>query len=448
MNDSNPASFLRRSPLEEKSLSAHVDDLAHDGRGIAHREGKALFIAGALPGEEVSFQLTARRQAYDEGWVRHVIKSSPDRVEPQCPHFGICGGCSLQYLAADRQLAVKQDWLLDNMNRIAKVRFAQVLEPLTGLHWGYRRKARLGVKEVTKKGRVLVGFRERQSTYLADLRCCEVIHPRVGSLLEELAQMVADLSIRNRLPQIEVAVGDTAAALSFRVLSPPNENDQVRLRAFGERHDIQIYLQSGGYQTTALLWPEEATLSYRLPLPDLELEFKPHHFIQVNAEINKKMVARVISLLDLKKNDVVLDLFCGIGNFTLAMARYARWVTGVDTDHNLLSWAKRNAEHNGIDNVLFSAADLSQDVTGQPWLGQKYDKVLLDPPRSGALEILPLIASLKPRRVIYVSCHPATLARDAGQLVHCFGYQLVKTGVLDMFPHTTHVEALAVFEHA
>ena len=425
-----------------------MDDLAHDGRGIAHVDGKAVFIEGALPGEDVRFHYTARHSTYDEGQIEAVITPSPDRLEPRCAHFGVCGGCSLQHLAAARQLAFKQHWLLDNLARIGKVQPGQVLEPLRGPSWGYRHKARLGVKQVIKKGRVLVGFRERHRSYLADLKRCEVLQPRIGSLLEALGQLIERLSIRDRLPQIEVAVGDEIAALSLRVLVPPSSEDQALLCDFGRQHDLYIYLQPEGPASTYRLWPEQAApLSYRLPGYDLELAFMPYHFVQINPAINRQVVEQAVALLEVQADERVLDLFCGLGNFTLALARRAREVVGVEGDANLVEWAGRNAARNGIDNVRFYAADLTRDVRAQDWMQGAYDKVLLDPPRSGALELIPQLAALQARRVVYVSCHPATLARDAGELVQRSGYRLVSAGVMDMFPHTTHVESIALFEH-
>jgi 23S rRNA (uracil1939-C5)-methyltransferase len=432
-------------PLPEP-FSTPIDDLAHDGRGVAHRDGKTVFITGALPGEQVNCRYTARHSKYDEGRAEAVLAASPERVEPQCAHFGLCGGCSLQHLEAGRQLANKQDWLLDNLSRIGKVQPQQVLEPLVGPHWGYRRKARLGVKYVAKKGRVLVGFRERNAPYLADLQRCEVLHPRVGGLLEPLGQLVGNLSIARRVPQIEVAAGDEAIALSFRVLDPPTDEDKAQLVSFGQLHELQIYLQSGGNHTTALLWPEQGELIYRLPNQGLELAFLPYHFVQINADINRPLVDRTIALLALQATDRVLDLFCGLGNFTLALARHAAEVVGVEGDKDLVAWAERNAVRNRIDNAGFFAADLSQDLSDVPWLKTGYDKILLDPPRLGAAALIPPLAALGAQRIVYVSCHPATLARDAGDLVHRFGYRLTSAGVMDMFPHTTHVESIALFE--
>ncbi|MFO1352708.1 MAG: 23S rRNA (uracil(1939)-C(5))-methyltransferase RlmD [Gammaproteobacteria bacterium] len=435
----------KRGPPQGE-YSATIDALAHDGRGLAHIDGKAVFIHGALPGERVSFTYRQRHSQYDEGSVSAIAEASPERVPPRCAHFGVCGGCSLQHLDARRQIAYKQDWLLDNLARIGKVEPEQVLEPLLGPAWGYRHKARIGVKYVQKKNRVLIGFRERDAPLVADLRRCEVLHPKIGGLLEELAELIGALSIRERLPQVEVAVGDTAAALSFRVLDPPNAEDEAKLADFGARHDIQIYLQPKGPATTHLLWPRHAELSYRLPGHGAILRFLPYHFIQINAAINQNMVLRVLELLDLGIDDHVLDLYCGLGNFTLALAPHAATVVGVEGEREAVEWARRNAAQNGIANAEFVAADLAGPVVDESWLRRRYAKILLDPPRSGAWEMLPHIAARQAERVVYVSCHPATLARDAGELVHRHGYRLARAGVMDMFPHTAHVESIALFE--
>lgn len=436
---------MQRKRLPAESFPAYVEALTHDGRGLTHKEGKAVFIQGALPGEEVTFKYTHRHSKYDEGKIDEIINASPDRVVPACAHFGLCGGCTLQHLDVEKQIAFKQDWLLDNLVRIAKVEPEQILEPVMGSFWNYRRKARLGVKYVSKKGRVLVGFREYGRPYVTDLSRCEVLHPPVGVLLQELAQLIAELSIYNRLPQIEVAVGDAVVALSFRVLNPPNDQDRARLAAFGQRHHIWIYIQPGGPETLYLLWPEyKESLSYQLPEQHLIVEFEPYHFIQVNARINRQMVNTAIDLLDLQGHERVLDLFCGLGNFTLALARHTREVVGVEGDQRLLDKARRNAGRNGLSNIRFFSADLTGDISTQPWVPQNYDRVLLDPPRSGALEIMPQVAAWGAHRIVYVSCHPATLARDIGELVHRFGYRLLSAGVMDMFPHTVHVESMAV----
>lgn len=439
--------MTKKSKLPAEPFTVHIDNLTSEGHGIARREGKVVFVEGALPGEDVRCIYTRRQSRRDEARTVEVLQAAPERVEPRCAHFGVCGGCVLQHLQPDEQLAVKQRWLLDSLTHIGQLQPAQVLEPLTGPLWSYRRRARLGVKYVAKKGRVLVGFRERHSPYIADLQRCEVLDERIGGLLEALAALIDGLSIRDRLPQIEVAGGDAMLGLNFRVLTPPSEADLVQLQAFGERHGFALYLQPGGPDSVRLLG-EQGRLSYRLPGFDLNLEFQPWHFIQVNAAINRQLVRQACKFLELEPESRVLDLFCGLGNFTLALARQAWDVVGVEGDASLVAWAQRNAILNGVANVQFYAADLAGDLTGQPWMQGGYDQVLLDPPRSGALEMMPQIAALGARRVVYVSCHPATLARDVGALVHRFGYRLERVGVLDMFPHTAHVESMAVLVRA
>lgn len=436
----------RRPRLPEGRFCARIDDLAHDGRGVAHIDGKAVFIHGALPDEQVAFRYSDRHSQYDEGRLEAVEQPAPDRVEPRCRHFGRCGGCSLQHLAAGRQLEAKQRWLLANLARIGRVEPQQVLAPLTGPHWGYRHKARLAVKYVPGKGRVLVGFREREQPLVADLSRCEVLHPRIGGLLPALGELIGGLSLYQRLPQIEVAVGDTAAALSFRVLASPTAADEERLSAFGRRHDLHIWLQPGGPASSYRLWPEQARLSYRLPAFDLTLEFRPYHFTQINNALNRQMVRQVVDLLQPAPTDRILDLFCGLGNFSLALARRCGAVVGVEGESGLVDWARHNADLNGIGNAEFHVADLTADPTARPWYHGGYNQVLLDPPRSGAAAAIAPLAALAPQRIVYVSCHPATLARDAGELAHRHGYRLRQAGVMDMFPHTAHVESLALFE--
>lgn len=436
----------RRRRVPDERVTATVEDLAHDGRGVARVAGKAVFIDGALPGETVSFRYIACRSQHDEARVETVIEASPERVEPHCEHFGLCGGCSLQHLEPTRQVLHKQTWLQENLQRIARLEPREWFAPIRGPHWGYRHKARLGVKHVRKKGKVLVGFRERYAPYVADLQRCEVLHPRVGTLLPALAALIQGLSIHERVPQVEVAVGDQAIALSFRVLDPPSDADCSALIAFAQAHQVQVYLQPKGPATTVPLWPTDPSLSYELSAFDLELQFLPYDFTQINPQINQQMVPRALSLLALEPHHRVLDLFCGLGNFTLALARQAGQVVGVEGEAALVERARANAERNGLSNTEFITADLSQPLTGQAWSQGHYDRVLLDPPRSGALAMMPVVAQLGAERVVYVSCHPATLARDAGELVHTHGYTLLGAGVMDMFPHTAHVESIALFE--
>lgn len=422
-----------------------VDDLSHDGRGIAHLNDKAIFIDGALVGEQVLARYTRMHRDYDEGRTEEVLRASPFRVEPECGHFTICGGCSLQHLAPEQQIHFKQDTLISNLERIGKVEPESVLPPLTGPHWGYRRKARLGVKHVPKKGRVLVGFREKRNPFLADIRSCPVLHPSVGQHIEALAELVSSLHAYNRIAQIEVAVSDTISALVFRNLDELTEEDRERLSAFARQHDLHILLQPGGPESVVPLWPESSELFYRLDDYDVELHFRATDFTQVNYEINRKMVARAMELLDVQAGEQVLDLFCGIGNFTLPIARAAGHVVGIEGSQEMVLRAGSNAALNGIVNAEFHACNLEEEIGNSVWYDRGYDKVLLDPPRSGAAAIIGQVAALNARRIVYVSCHPGSLARDAGELVNRHGYRLQAAGVMDMFPHTAHVESIALF---
>ncbi|HEX9625593.1 MAG TPA: 23S rRNA (uracil(1939)-C(5))-methyltransferase RlmD [Acidiferrobacterales bacterium] len=431
---------------------ARVESLNHDGIGVAHVDGKAVFIDGALPGETVRFRYHDKKRRYDTGGVLEVLAASPDRVVPRCPVFGVCGGCSLQHLASAAQLPAKQQVLRDDLERIGKVEPERWLEPLTGPAWGYRRRARLGARLVEKKGGVLVGFREKRKSYITPLQSCEVLHPRVAALLPALRDLIASLSCPNRVPQIEVAVGDGAeepqAALVFRHLEPFTDADRAALRAFGATHSVQIHLQGGAPDAIEPLWPQPAPpLSYRLPDHDLTLRFQPTDFIQVNGEINRRLVNRALELLAPAPEDRVLDLFCGIGNFTLPLARRAGRVLGLEADAGLVARAWDNARLNGIGNVEFGAADLYAEEGAAPWGGERFTLWLLDPPRTGAMEAVKHLPDDGggPRRILYVSCNPATLARDSELLVHVKGYRLEAAGALDMFPQTSHVEALALF---
>jgi 23S rRNA (uracil1939-C5)-methyltransferase len=422
-----------------------IEKMAHDGRGVARVENKTVFVDGALPGEEVTFSYVARHRNYDEAIVQEVLAASPDRVEPRCPHYRICGGCSMQHLAPEKQIAAKQQVLLDDLKHIGKVEPGEVLPPLTGPHWGYRRKARLGVRYVIKKERLLVGFREKTTNFLAELTRCETLHPSVGERLQALADLVRGLECYDQIPQIEVAVDDMQTALVFRIFVEPSAHDRARLRDFAREHNLCIYLQPGGNDTIAPLWPEQVELSYRIPSFDVRYLFGPSDFTQVNTDINRDMVARAVEMLEIGPDERVLDLFCGLGNFTLPIARRAKTAVGVEGSADLVRRARDNAERNGIANVTFHAADLSADLSQAPWWQGGFDKVLLDPPRSGAQETLAHLARLRIRRIVYVSCNPATLARDAGILVNEFGYRLEQAGVMDMFPHTGHVESIALF---
>jgi 23S rRNA (uracil1939-C5)-methyltransferase len=392
------------------------------------------------------FRYTRMRSNFDEGVVAEVLTASPHRVTPACEFFAVCGGCSLQHLDSAEQVRLKQAMLLENLARIGKVQVEAILPPLTGPVWGYRQKARLGVRYVHKKQRVLVGFREKHSAFLADMRSCKILNAAIGEQLEELSTTIRQLSCYKQIAQIEVAVGDEGAALIFRNLVELTGADKQVLIALGQRHAFQIYLQPKGPDTVSLLWPESASLSYRIPAYDINLAFRPNDFTQVNTAINQAMVTLALELLEPQATDRVLELFCGLGNFSLPLARQVSKVVAVEGDAALIRRAHENAARNGIENVEYHVANLMEDVQGLPWLHKRrYDKVLLDPPRSGAVEVLAVVAGLLPKRIVYVSCNPATLARDAGILVNEYGYQLLKAGVMDMFPHTTHVESIALF---
>jgi 23S rRNA (uracil1939-C5)-methyltransferase len=437
----------KKKPPPAGEFTADIVDFDHEGRGFARVAGKATFIADALPGERVRFKYLRTSRDVDEGQCVAVETPSPHRVTPGCAHFGLCGGCSMQHLAPDQQIAFKQKQLLDQLERSAKVVPAEIAAPITGHVWGYRRRARLGVREVSKKdvaGRVLVGFRERESSLLAALDSCQVIDPRVGLKLRELGTLIGGLSIRRAVPQIEVACSPDAVALVFRVLQTPSDADREALRAFGAREGFDIYLQTGGPDSIRALDSAQA-LEYSPDGSALSLRFEPTDFIQVNASISQQTVNQAIAWLELQPGEAVLELFCGLGNFSLPLARHGARVLAVEGENGLVQRARENAQRNGLD-IRFEKADLFTARGDEPWLQPSFDKLLLDPPRAGAKEILPIVARRKPKRIVYVSCHPGTLARDAGTLVHEFGYRLARAGVMDMFPHTSHVESMAVFE--
>ena len=428
--------------------TALIASLDHEGRGVTRLDGKTVFVDGALPGEVVRLQRVRKRRRHDEAIVIEVLTPAPERVTPRCAHFGTCGGCSLQHLAHESQLAAKGRVVADELARIGGVQPGRWLAPLSGPAWSYRRRARLGCKFVDKKERVFVGFRERGSPLLADLRRCEVLAEPAGGLIAELANLVGGLQLRRRIAQIEVAVADNVTALVLRVLDEPPAADLAALREFEQRHGIELYLQSGGLDTVTPLSPPATPLRYELDGLAAGIEFAPTDFIQVNGELNRRMIGRAIELLEPEPGHRALDLFCGLGNFSLPLALRVATVTGVEGDAALVARARSNAERNGIGNADFHAANLAADVSQAPWAKQPYDLVLLDPPRAGAREVLPVIAACRPRRIVYVSCHAGTLARDAGILVQQHGYRLSAAGIMDMFPHTSHVESIALFEPA
>ena len=435
----------RKKPREPET--ATIDAVTHDGRGITATDGKKVFVAGARLGEEVRFMRRKRRRNFDEAELLEVLKPSPDRVAARCEAFGRCGGCSLQHVSIEEQREIKFATLRDNLQRIASVEPREWLQPLTGPEWHYRRRARLGVKDVPGKGRVLVGFRERHAPYITDMRRCEVIAKPVDDLIVPLSELIEQLSIRARLPQIEVAVAENGVALVFRVLDPPSDDDMALLCQFGAEHELRIWLQPAGLDSLQLAWPldDPGPLTYALPEFDIEMAFEPIDFVQVNGDINRRMVRAAIDYLAPGADDRVLDLYCGIGNFSLPLGRKSGEVVGIEGEPMLVERAAGNALRNKLENVSFRCADLSAIDGSQNWIKERWDRVLLDPARSGAAEVVKHMRSIDPERIVYVSCHPGTLARDAGILVNEHNYTLEAAGIIDMFPHTAHAESIAVF---
>ncbi len=436
----------RRRKKRFEPTRGQVTGLDREGRGIVEREaGPAIHVLGALPDEEVVYLRVGRRGPEQAALCEEVIHASPRRVEPPCQHASSCGGCSLQHMSLDDQRALKLDLLRGELEA-AGVEPERWLAPIVGAPLGYRRRARLGVRWVEKKGRVLVGFREkRDPRFVADSTRCEILAGGVGTWLEALAELIATLSIRASLPQIEVAVGDAGLALVFRVLETPSEADRAALREFGRAHGARIDLQPGGLDTVAPMDPDaDPWLSYRLEAHDLELRFLPTDFIQVNAEVNAKIIERALEELQLEPEHRVLDLFCGLGNFTLPLARKVARVDAVEGAAALVERGRDNAARNGIDNAHFAAQDLYGDPASGAWTRERYDRVLVDPPRTGLREALDPIAALRAPRLVYVSCSPASLATDLAALVNRHGYVLEAAGIADMFTHTAHVESIAV----
>jgi len=435
----------RRQRLPKDPVEATIESLSHEGRGIVRIDGKTIFVDGALAGEQIKFVYTKQHKKYDEGKAVEVLTRSEDRVDAKCQHFGVCGGCSLMHMHPDAQLKMKQQTLNDHLTHFGQLQPQTWLEPLKGPLFGYRRKARLGVKHVPKKERVLVGFREKGTPYLALLDKCEVLDQRVGPRLTELGEMIAELEAYNRIAQIEVAMDDDHVALIFRNLDELSQQDQDALIAYGKQNELWIYLQSGGPDTVTPIWPENPQLSYA-PEAGINLEFQPNDFTQVNAGINQVMIQRALELLEVNEDDRILDLFCGLGNFSLPLAKRINEVVGVEGDEALVKHARENSAKNSLNNAVFEQADLTKtELKDYPWAKAGFNKILLDPPRTGAFEVLHQLADLGAERLVYVSCNPATLARDAGELVNNHGYTLVSAGVMDMFPHTSHVESIALF---
>ena len=435
----------RKSRLPEENVEVEITAMSNEGRGIAHVDDRTIFIDQALMGERVLFKYTRLTKKIAEGRAVEILKASGLRVEPKCRAFEMCGGCSLQHMSSDAQIQLKQAMLLDQLKH-HDVEPVETIEPLLGPEYGYRHKARLGVRYVHKKEKVLVGFRERNSSFITETERCEVLHPSVGMIISDLAECINQLEEKRRIPQIEVAVGDNQTVLVFRHLEALTDSDRHILSAFCESHSLVCYLQAGKPDDLELLYPKQVEpLYYMLPVnhgtdTDLKIEFQPSDFTQVNPDINKRMVANAIDYLKIEKTDMVLDLFSGLGNFSLAMAGQCQQVTAVEGSLVMVKKARDNASLNNISNTEFIYADLySDDALTAPWVKQQYDKILLDPPRSGAAEILPVLKKMQAKTIVYVSCHPATLARDAAVIVNELGYKLSKAGIINMFPHTVHV---------
>ena len=421
-----------------------IEALSHEGRGIAHHNGKIVFVFAALPGERVKIQINQSNKKFSEASVVEVLEPSPLRIEPRCEHFGICGGCSMQHVSADDQIEIKQKSVLEMMQH-AGIDIGEVLPPLRGEPWGYRRKARLGVKYVIKKQRLLIGFRERNKPYLADMQSCPVLIERVGQHLTDLMALIGALDAFDKIAQIEVAADDEHCQLVLRHLEPLSQHDLDKLTDFAKDSGFWLQLQPQGPDSVHNLYPEQQALSFRpLADDDLSIHFKATDFTQVNASINQQMVRQALDLLELQPADRVLDLFCGLGNFTLPLAQRVASVTGVEGDAAMVQRARENAAEHAIENTQYFAADLSKIDGNERWLKQRYDKILLDPPRTGALDIVQHLKPLKASIIVYVSCQPSSLVRDAKVLLDA-GYQMTHFGLMDMFPQTAHVESMAVF---
>ena len=425
-----------------------VESLDQEGRGIARRDGKTIFVEGALPGERVTCTPYRKKPAYEVATLDKVIRPAAQRVAPRCRYFGLCGGCSLQHLDARAQVAVKQRVLEDSLWHIGRVRPEQILPAIYGPAWGYRHRARLAVRHVPKKGGALVGFHEKRSSYVADMDSCEVLPERFSTLLRPLRDLVNALSIRSRLPQIEIAAGEEADVLVLRVLEPLAAADMERLQEFAGRHGVRLYLQPGGPDTARPMSDEHAAdLHYTLPEFDLKLCFGPTDFTQVNQAVNRVLVRRALALLDPQPGERVADMFCGIGNFTLAIARRGAVAVGVEGSAELVRRAAANAGSNGLSaTASFVEMDIYRLDGGRLAGLGPFDRMLLDPPRDGAVELVKALPDAGPRRLVYVSCNPGTLARDAAVLTRASGYRLSAAGVVNMFPHTSHVESIAVFD--
>ncbi|MDI9246113.1 23S rRNA (uracil(1939)-C(5))-methyltransferase RlmD [Marinobacter sp. CHS3-4] len=438
----------RRKQLPQEPVRCTIETLSHDGRGIARDNGKTQFVDGALPGETVMAKMIGSRSKFDELRTLEVLEAAEDRMTPPCDFADLCGGCSLQHMDGDAQIRFKEQTLKEHFAHFGGIEPEEWVSPMRSEPLGYRRKARLGVKHVPARDSVLVGFREKRNSFLTDIDRCVVLDPRIGERITPLRELLYGLDAYRRIPQVEVACGDDVAVMVFRNMDDLSDGDRQALIEFGQAHELHIYLQPKGPDTVHRIWPEgdgPERLKYQLEEFGLTLSFHPMDFTQVNAELNRNMVHRAIDWLDVQPGERVLDLFCGLGNFTLPLATRAGQVVGVEGDESMVVRGRENADLNQLSNVAFHGADLHADFTSQSWAGEGFDKILIDPPRSGAQEVCEYLTAFGAKRVVYVSCNPATLARDAGVMVRN-GYRLVRAGVMDMFPHTTHVESMALFE--
>ncbi len=442
----SPRPSRLEGPAELRTLA--IESLESEGRGVARHEGKVVFVEGALPGEVVEAQTLRRGASFDQAQTVRVIRESFSRREPRCPHFGLCGGCSTQHADLRTQMAAKQRWLEDSLQRIGKVEAETLLPIVYGEEWGYRHRARMGVRGLPLPRGALVGFHERKSSYVADMKQCENLPPRISRLITPLRELVTGLDMRERMPQVEVAVGDKVDVLVVRNLDPVSEADAQALRAFADKEGVWLWLQPKGPATAAPFHPLEMPgLDYTLPEFGIRIAFQPTDFTQVNHGINRILVRRAVRMLDPRPGERIADLFCGIGNFSLPLASGGATVVGIEGAEELIVRARTNAEANGLaSRATFECADLFDVDEGKLAAWEPFDKLLIDPPRSGAAELVKALPDAWPRRIVYVSCEPSTLARDAGILVHTRGFRLMAAGVVNMFPHTTHVESIALFE--
>ena len=438
------------NPQDGPPRIVKIESLDQEGRGVGHWQGKAIFVDGALPGETVEFAPYRRKPSYEFAKPSRILRDSAQRVIPRCPHFGVCGGCTLQHQDVRSQVAAKQRILEDALWHLGRVRPERMLPPIYGPSWEYRQRARLTVRNVPKKGGILVGFHERRRSFVADMTSCAVMPERISRLLPVLRELVSQLSVRDRLPQIEVACADPLDALVFRILRPLVEADEAAIRDFADRHGVAIYLQAGGPETARLFHPPNASdPSYRIPEFGVTVHFSPTQFTQVNAAINRVLVSQAVRLLAPEPGDRVADMFCGVGNFSLAIARRGGDVVGMEGSEGLVRRATDNARRNGLtERCRFICADLFKITAPDLVALGRIDRMLIDPPRDGAIALVKALTETAPLRVVYVSCNPATLARDAAVLTQVQGYRLTAAGVVNMFPHTTHIESIAAFERA